>query len=127
MQELVDAGKIKARTKWKQVYPLFSKDERYLAMLGNPGSNQLELFWDIVDDFDQKLDEKIRLIEEALKARDESFVVKVDTSEESFLELVSSLDNPELAAIPKEALADVYSTVCVVLVCSTCTNCFSDA
>ena len=55
LKELVDAGKLKARSKWKEVYPSFSDDKRYLDMLGNPGSNPLELFWDVVDDLDQKL------------------------------------------------------------------------
>jgi pre-mRNA-processing factor 40 len=30
-------------------------------MLGNPGSNPLELFWDVVDMFDQQLDTMINL------------------------------------------------------------------
>ena len=67
LKELVDAGKIKARTKWKDVYPLFSKDERYINMLGNPGSNPLELFWDIVDSYDQQLDIKVALAEDAIR------------------------------------------------------------
>lgn len=36
-------------------------------MLGNPGSNPLELFWDVVDVLDQKLDLKLVVIEDALK------------------------------------------------------------
>ena len=36
-------------------------------MLGNPGSNPLELFWDLVDGFDQKLDKKIVAVEGAVK------------------------------------------------------------
>ncbi|KAJ6560990.1 hypothetical protein B0H10DRAFT_2118198 [Mycena sp. CBHHK59/15] len=66
LQELVGAGEIKARTKWKEVYPLFRTDQRYLGMLGNPGSNPLELFWDAVAAFDQKLEEKIAVVEDAV-------------------------------------------------------------
>ncbi|KAJ7619887.1 hypothetical protein B0H17DRAFT_1113867 [Mycena rosella] len=66
LEELVGAGEVKARTKWKDVYPLFRSDERYLGMLGNPGSNPLELFWDVVDELDQKLDKKIAVVEEAI-------------------------------------------------------------
>jgi pre-mRNA-processing factor 40 len=58
---------LKARTKWKEVYPLFRDDERYLDMLGNPGSNPLELFWDAVDVLDQKLDAKVSVVEDAIK------------------------------------------------------------
>jgi pre-mRNA-processing factor 40 len=35
-------------------------------MLGNPGSNPLELFWDAVDALDQDLDEKIAIAEGAI-------------------------------------------------------------
>ncbi|KAJ8508895.1 hypothetical protein ONZ45_g8873 [Pleurotus djamor] len=63
---LVKEGKIKARTKWKDVYPLFNKDERYLNILGQPGSNPLELFWDAVDVMDQKLDGMIVVVEQAI-------------------------------------------------------------
>lgn len=40
---------------------------RYLDMLGNPGSNALELFWDVLDVLDQKLDRKIGVVEDAIK------------------------------------------------------------
>ncbi|KAJ7178563.1 hypothetical protein C8R43DRAFT_913533 [Mycena crocata] len=66
LEELVGASEIKARTKWKDVYPLFRSDERYLGMLGNPGSNPLELFWDVLDVLDQKLEKKIAVVEEAI-------------------------------------------------------------
>lgn len=49
------------------MYPSFSDDKRYLNMLGNPGSNPLELFWDLVDGLDQKLDAKIATVEDAIK------------------------------------------------------------
>ncbi|KAJ7158894.1 hypothetical protein C8R46DRAFT_1110690 [Mycena filopes] len=66
LEELVGAGEVKARTKWKDVYPLFRSDDRYLNMLGNPGSNPLELFWDVVDGLDQKLEKKVGIVEEAI-------------------------------------------------------------
>ncbi|KAF7316925.1 hypothetical protein HMN09_00426700 [Mycena chlorophos] len=67
LEELAASGQIKARTKWKDVYPLFKSDERYLNMLGNPGSNPLELFWDAVDALDQALEKKIAIAEEAIE------------------------------------------------------------
>jgi len=75
LQELVGAGEIKARTKWKEVYPLFKDDARYLDLLGYPGSNALELFWDVVDVFDQKLDRKIGVVEDAMKRVNEQMDV----------------------------------------------------
>ncbi|TFK39920.1 hypothetical protein BDQ12DRAFT_628985 [Crucibulum laeve] len=67
LQDLMTTGAIKARTKWKEVYPSFRDDNRYLNMLGNPGSNPLELFWDAVDALDQVLDAKIDIIQNAIK------------------------------------------------------------
>lgn len=43
-------------------------------MLGNPGSNPLELFWDVVDNLDQKLDAKILVVEEAIRRWNEMHV-----------------------------------------------------
>ncbi|KZT65748.1 hypothetical protein DAEQUDRAFT_768584 [Daedalea quercina L-15889] len=73
LQELVRSGHIKARTKWKDVYPAFADDPRYLNILGNPGSNPLELFWDLVDDLDQKLDARIAIVEDAIKRFNKQF------------------------------------------------------
>ncbi|KAF5377810.1 hypothetical protein D9757_008104 [Collybiopsis confluens] len=70
LQSLVDSGDVKARTKWKDVYPKFKDDDRYINMLGIPGSNQLELFWDIVDGLDQKLDAKIGIVTNAINNMD---------------------------------------------------------
>ena len=45
---LVGSGTIKARCKWKDIYPLFRDDERYLNLLGKLGSNPigtLSTFW----------------------------------------------------------------------------------
>ena len=41
-------------------------------MLGNPGSNPLELFWDLVDGLDQKLDTKVAIAETAMKHHNEN-------------------------------------------------------
>ncbi|ETW78861.1 hypothetical protein HETIRDRAFT_435469 [Heterobasidion irregulare TC 32-1] len=67
LKDLVAAGRITARSKWKSVYPLFSTDTRYLDLLGKPGSNPIELFWDIVDELDQQLDSKIAIAESAIR------------------------------------------------------------
>jgi pre-mRNA-processing factor 40 len=81
LNELRDAGHIVARTKWKDVYPLLHRDERYETMLGNPGSNPLEMFWDIVDELDQVLDQKIDRVEAVMP---KSFIVSVNTSQDEF-------------------------------------------
>ncbi|KAK2742577.1 hypothetical protein FQN57_005203 [Myotisia sp. PD_48] len=50
LQELKTQGKIKAGSKWMDIYPLIQDDPRYIAMLGQSGSTPLDLFWDMVED-----------------------------------------------------------------------------
>ena len=38
-----------------------------MNLLGNPGSNPLELFWDVVDALDQKLDQKVETVVSVLR------------------------------------------------------------
>ncbi|TRM59164.1 hypothetical protein BD626DRAFT_550416 [Schizophyllum amplum] len=46
LQELVTNGTIKARSKWKEVYPVFKDESGTSTCWATPGSNPLELFWD---------------------------------------------------------------------------------
>jgi pre-mRNA-processing factor 40 len=132
---LVDSGKIKARSKWKEVYPAFRDDERYLSMLGNPGSNPLELFWDIVDSLDQQLDEKIAIVEGAIarhnaklginedkhdgtaqgdqKGESEArgFFVRAETSEEEFKNIVKANADDTVSTLTSGDLHVIYRAV----------------
>ncbi|KAH0582785.1 hypothetical protein H2248_010696 [Termitomyces sp. 'cryptogamus'] len=125
LQNLVHAGKIKARSKWKEVYPIFAQDERYLSMLGNPGSNPLELFWDAVDVLDQELDRKIAVIEAAFERhnakeaqrkgvdvdKDAGFAVGPDTTEEGFRSIVKANADGAVNELSKEDLAEIFTTL----------------
>lgn len=55
LQELRKAGKIKAGTKWKQLFPTIENDERFRAVCGQPGSTPLDLFWDVVEEEERAL------------------------------------------------------------------------
>lgn len=77
LQELKEAGTIKAGTKWKDVFPVIKEDERFTNMLANPGSTPLELFWDLVDDLDLKVEGDTRIIQNVMSERG----VKADPSE----------------------------------------------
>ena len=127
MQELVDRGKIKPGTKWKTVYPLFKDDERYTNILGNPGSGPLELFWDIVDGMDQKLEGKIEIIEGAVKRYNEkhkpsdsmdvdggvvAFKLGIETTTKEFLDVVKADEDEQVRALTDEELSDVFRAVC---------------
>src|ERR1700683_4402197 len=135
MQQLVNEGKIKARTKWKQIYPSLSNDDRYLGMLGNPGSNPLELFWHVVDNLDQKRDAKLAAVNDIIRkhnaksqpeggddqmkvdgddggAKPKPFVVGPDTSEEELVALVKSeSDDVVSRKISDGGLREVYQNV----------------
>ncbi len=50
-------------------------------MLGNPGSNPIELFWDIVDALDQKLDGKIEVAMGAIKRHNKTLEESVKAPE----------------------------------------------
>jgi pre-mRNA-processing factor 40 len=61
-------GKIDAKSRWQEFYPLIKDDDRYLEMLGQPGSTPIELFWDIVEDVYEELYAKRKHIEKIMKA-----------------------------------------------------------
>lgn len=135
LQSLVASGKIQARTKWKEVYPSFRDDERYLSMLGNPGSNPLELFWDAVDMLDQAMDQKIAVVEETIARHnakgdnDEdriitdgedaapkaeaktAFIVGAETTEEEFRAVIKGNADEATNALSKNDLHTIYLTV----------------
>ncbi|KAL1686553.1 hypothetical protein GGG16DRAFT_63968, partial [Schizophyllum commune] len=108
LQELVDNGTIKARSKWKEVYPLFKDDERYLNMLGNPGSNPLELFWDRVDELDQVLDKKMEM--EDVAEHEKRQEITPETTEEEFMGMVK--DDPEVKEkLSEDDLKEIFRTM----------------
>ncbi|EIN06033.1 hypothetical protein PUNSTDRAFT_54329 [Punctularia strigosozonata HHB-11173 SS5] len=127
LAELVQSGILKARTKWKQIYPSIKDDDRYLNILGNPGSNPLELFWDIVDDMDQKLDAKIATVDAALrkaaerkgdkadgadkeKGEVEVFEVKPETTEEEFKAAVEATGDQEVRKLTSADITEIFRT-----------------
>ncbi|CAG8453577.1 7909_t:CDS:10 [Acaulospora morrowiae] len=70
MEELRQKNIITAKSKWKEIYPVIHDDERYLNMLGQPGSSPLELFWDVVEELDEILYQQRKVVSEVLKAKD---------------------------------------------------------
>lgn len=66
MEELRSSGQIRAGTMWKDIYPSIENDERYTDLLGLEGSSPLDLFWDVVDDLDQKVEDLQRVVEGVL-------------------------------------------------------------
>jgi pre-mRNA-processing factor 40 len=96
-------------------------------MLGNPGSNPLELFWDVVDKLDQELDAKITIVEEAIlkyNAQVQSdeghalntmaFAVGPETSEAEYMTVVKKNPTDSIKAMGDGNLRVVYFTVSCV-------------
>lgn len=123
LRELVDRGEIKAGTKWKTVYPLFRDDDRYTNILGNPGSGPLELFWDVVDAMDQKMESKIEIVEGAIKRYNEkhkpdgdmdvdggpvAFKVGIETTEKEFLDVVKADKDEQVRGLTHKELSNVF-------------------
>ncbi|KAF8315349.1 hypothetical protein DL93DRAFT_2166723 [Clavulina sp. PMI_390] len=104
LNELRVAGILHAKSKWKDAYPHFSKDDRYLDLLGTPGSNPLELFWDVVDIMDEALQHHVVLVEKVMESK--GFKFDSDTSEEAFLSAVR--DEPSLQQLSDTQLTNVY-------------------
>ncbi|KAH8832897.1 hypothetical protein DL96DRAFT_1704945 [Flagelloscypha sp. PMI_526] len=116
-------GKLKARTKWKDIYPMIKNDDHYLDLLGNAGSNPLELFWDFVDELDQKLDVKIETVEKAILKYESSkdgdgdvkmdetnarFQITVDTKERQFVNYLEEVNDAEVNRLTRDELAEVF-------------------
>ena len=109
------------------MYPHFSKDERYLNMLGNPGSNPLELFWDVVDSLDQKLEAKVTVAEAAIKRHNEEkaseesgdkseikpFKFTPDTTKAELMSIIK--DDEGIKTLDDDDIEIIYRTVCYLL------------
>ena len=93
LQELKEAGTIQHNTNWSTVFPVMSGDERYQNILGNPGSQPLQLFWDVVDEMDQHVEEQCRVIEVVLAEKRK--VITIDTTWEEFAAILESDDIPQ--------------------------------
>ncbi|QRV73843.1 pre-mRNA-processing protein prp40 [Ceratobasidium sp. AG-Ba] len=106
LNELVKDGHIRAKTKWKSVYTRFAEDERYLNLLGTPGSNPIELFWDVVDQLDQALDEKVARVNRALDGRGVKFSTIM--TEDGLREAIKG--SREIQGMTDEDITEVYNT-----------------
>ena len=91
-------------------------------MLGKPGSNPIELFWDLVDDLDQKLDAKIATVEAAIKRHNsklssddegssQPWSVQPETTEAEFLKVVQENGDEETTALSTDELKYIFTTV----------------
>lgn len=104
LNELKAAGKIKAGTKWIQVYPEVQEDPRYVAMLGQAGSTPLDLFWDMVEEEERAL----RLIRNDVLdvLEDKRYEITTKTALPDFNSVMST--DRRTASIPPDTLSLIF-------------------
>ena len=68
MHEMAEKGELTMESKWKEVHERIKDDERYLALLGQPGSGPLELWMDAVDDLAEETYGAAEKLDKAFKA-----------------------------------------------------------
>ncbi|KAF9291602.1 PRP40 pre-mRNA processing factor 40 [Mortierella alpina] len=85
--ELRSKSELNAKICWMQIYPLIKDDPRYLNMLGQSGSTPMELFWDMIEDLDERLYQDRKMVQDLLKTAD--FEILPETTLEEFTEVLS--------------------------------------
>jgi pre-mRNA-processing factor 40 len=85
-----------------------------LDTLGNPGSNPLELFWDVVDELDQALDASIEIVEKAFK--DKGFTMTVDTREEDLLKFLQEVEQDweDVKPLTEDERREIWKAVSIM-------------
>jgi pre-mRNA-processing factor 40 len=100
LQEHKKAGKIKAGTKWMDIFPEIEADDRYTAMLGQAGSTPLDLFWDVIEDEERALRLTRNDVYDVLE--DQRYEITPKTTFLDFQGVMAS--DPRTASIPTETL-----------------------
>ncbi|KAL6717897.1 U1 snRNP protein [Lecanora helva] len=105
LKELKAAGKIKAGTKWMNVLPEVHEDHRYVAMLGQPGSTPLDLFWDMVEEEERAL----RIIRNDVYdvLEDKRYEMTPKTTFTEFMDVMST--DRRTISIPSETMELIFN------------------
>ncbi|CZT22731.1 related to U1 snRNP protein [Ramularia collo-cygni] len=107
LHEKVQEGKIKAGSKWQDVHPLVVDDERFQAYMGQPGSDPIELFWDIVEEEERRLRSKRN---DAMDVMDENRWEMVPSSSfEDFKDVMRS--DPRTGSFSEDDLSMVFAKI----------------
>lgn len=107
LKELRTDGRIKAGTKWMEILPQIESDPRYVAMLGQPGSTPLDLFWDTVEEEERAF----RLIRNDVYdvLEDRRYEITPSTTLADFLSVMSS--DRRTATIPHDTLDLAFNRI----------------
>lgn len=107
LSEKLSEGKINARSKWQNFFPLIDGDERYTNLIGQPGSSPLDLFWDIVEVEQNKLRSKRSVVLDVLE--DRQWEMTVNTTYEDFRDFVATDDRT--ASISADDMQMIYENL----------------
>ncbi|KAL9128389.1 MAG: hypothetical protein Q9217_002913 [Psora testacea] len=104
LKELKDQGRIRAGSKWMEILPIIQEDPRYVAMLGQPGSTPLDLFWDMVEEEERAL----RLIRNDVYdvLEDKRYEITPRTTASEFMEVMSA--DRRTASLPQDILTLIF-------------------
>lgn len=67
MTELREKRTLHVDSKWKEIYELVKDDERFLNMVGQPGSTPLDLYRDVIVELEDEVYEDGQYVKEILK------------------------------------------------------------
>jgi pre-mRNA-processing factor 40 len=104
-------GKIKAGTKWQDFRASIIDDERFRTFIGTPGSTVLEMFWDVVEDNEDKLRSKRGVALDVLESA--RFEMTSDTTLDEFLSIMrehtstKGFDEDDLTMIYERLIAKI--------------------
>lgn len=105
LTQLKTNGKVKAGTKWMEILPLVQEDARYVAMLGQPGSTPIDLFWDMVEEEERAL----RLVRNDVLdvLEDKRFEITTKTTLPEFSSVMST--DRRTASLSSDALSLIFT------------------
>lgn len=105
LTQLKTDGMIKAGAKWMEILPLVQEDVRYVAMLGQPGSTPIDLFWDMVEEEERAL----RLVRNDVLdvLEDKRFEITTKTTLPEFSSVMST--DRRTASLSSDALSLIFT------------------
>ena len=103
--DLKSQGKIKAGTKWMNVYPELKEDLRYTNMLGQAGSTPLDLFWDMVEEEEHALRGVRNDVYDVLE--DKRYEITPKTGFQEFVSVMST--DRRTASLAQDTLSLIFS------------------
>lgn len=104
LQRLQDENHIRPSTKWKEVYHLIAKEPCYHAMLGQPGSTPLELFFDTIELMYDDIYAKRKQLEAIFK--DKGISIGTNATYEEFLSRLG--DDERFTKLSSEYLQIIF-------------------